>query len=322
MFPGFSSSVRVLFAVLIAVAGCLYAPALAAAQPFGNVPVEDPLPPCPDGGAFSPPVRLAIPGDPVAYEQCIGGLPQGEQYCQVGERFSEQAQACQPYGDPNSAGPTVAIDGLYQAGNAIAVKVTYSGTDIGYISVNLTDPTDGARAAGGRTDMLYGPNGTQVTIPITADGQPHDITIPASPHSGPPWILAPGQQVTVAAQIFSNEGVGALPVTQIITAPGPSVGPGMGTWSGNWTDGNRSIPATLTLDSVDPLNGVIDVDGLCDARWTQIQQLPDMSRVVNAQVISGFSNCADNQWNVTVDQNRIFGTDTAHPGSSFTVLKD
>jgi hypothetical protein len=89
------------------------------------------------------------------------------------------------------------------------------------------------------------------------------------------------------------------------------------TWNGSWTGGNARTPASLTLNSTDPIRGTINVgDGFCTADWTEVQRNSDTSRLVNAHVTSG--PCTDNQWNVTITPNSITATDTIHPQGTFT----
>jgi len=317
-----------LTAVLLAAASCLFVPPPAGARPLGNGPLDYPPVQCP-GGGFGPHLFLPVPGDPTAYVECLGGLPQGGvNYCPSGMVFNAAASACAPRG-ANVAQPTIAVDGISQQGDALAVKLTYSGINLAKISVDLVDPTSSFTSARGQTDYAgIGPGNAQLSIPLTADGKPHDVTLFARPQFGPPWLLTPGQQVQVTASMFYNDTSGGLgeltqaaQAVQTFSAPGPSP-VGAGTWSGSWSAGGQSVPATLTLDSLDPFTGTMDVDGMCTAKWTQSQRNSDNSLLVDAHVISGFTNCADNQWNVTIDQNRITGSDAAHPDSSFSILRD
>jgi hypothetical protein len=92
------------------------------------------------------------------------------------------------------------------------------------------------------------------------------------------------------------------------------------TWHGSWTGGNGRTPADLSLSSIDPIRGSINVgDGYCTADWTEVQRNSDTSRVVNAHVTSG--PCIDNTWNVTITSNSIAATDPAHPQGTFTASR-
>ncbi len=312
-----------------ALTGCITAATPVDAQPSGGSFREEPPPPCPGPPGTGPHVYLPIAGDPASFEECLGGTPQGVQQCPSGQNFSAAVPPCAPQGATGLLAPTITVDGVSQAGDAINVKVTYSGTNLGYIGVDVSDPAAGLKGASGRTDFAgAGPGGVPLSIPLSSDGQMHSITVPARPLFGPPWILAPGQQVSVAAHLFfidQSGGLGApilaADATQMFTAPGQSAQEQSSSWSGSWSAGGQSIPATLTLDSTDPLAGTIDISGVCSAKWTEIQRTSDISRVVSAHVISG-ADCRDNQWNVTIQQNRITGTDSSHPDSSFSLLRD
>lgn len=79
-------------------------------------------------------------------------------------------------------------------------------------------------------------------------------------------------------------------------------------WTGDWSSGGISKPATLQLSSSNPIQGKIDV-GLCTADWQEVQRLTDTQRIVHASVTGG--PCVSNTWMVTMDASRITGTDAS-----------
>jgi hypothetical protein len=125
------------------------------------------------------------------------------------------------------------------------------------------------------------------------------------------WQFGPtAQAVNNAHNVYEwhcNSGGAPLPMGNSTTI-----------YSGTWSSGPISRPASLNLSSLDPISGVIDIPGLCTANWTEVQKLPNNNRLINADVTSG--PCTNNRWLVRVAGNSINGEDAAgRPGNvSFT----
>jgi hypothetical protein len=130
------------------------------------------------------------------------------------------------------AAPTLTIDGITQdpVTHIINVQVTYSGIAIGGVGVIAQDPSavGSNRSAHASTmDMGEDPYGRPLTIDIINDGQPHSIVFPLNPQQIPeipPWILQPGEQVLVDADMWSTsrQQIRAASQRRLFTFPGPA----------------------------------------------------------------------------------------------------
>ncbi|WP_197508204.1 hypothetical protein [Mycobacterium sp. E802] len=89
-------------------------------------------------------------------------------------------------------------------------------------------------------------------------------------------------------------------------------------WKGTWTSAGTSLPATLNLTSVDPIQGSIEVVGLCAANWGEVQRNSDTSRRVHASVTGG--PCIDNEWDLLIDNRSITGQDASGRNANFAFL--
>jgi len=322
MSPRTSAGVTLVVSLVVG-AGWLATGVPATAQPPAPIYPADPPPQC-SGGAFSGTQLLPIPGDPTAYQVCAGGLPQEIDHCPNGTLFNAAAAQCTPNGQ-DVAIPNISVDGISEQGDTINVNVTYSGTGMNSATVQLSDVLPTNLSAHGETSDLI------------ADGNSHCVVVavPAGQFFAPPWVLQPGEQVHADTQLYINGApIHGASNGQVLTvnepapcsAPAGPQGPppqGVTRWNGGWRSGGNSAAATLVLQSIDPtLTGTIVVQGNgvdCTADWTEIYRYSDNSRLVGARVTQGA--CSNNQWKVTVDQNRVSATDTVDPGSSLTLTR-
>jgi hypothetical protein len=88
-------------------------------------------------------------------------------------------------------------------------------------------------------------------------------------------------------------------------------------WVGTWHSGAAGGPATVHLDSVDPISGDINIPGKCTAHWNERDRISATNRTVDAHVTSG--PCGGNTWNVTIlPTTSLIRVDYAHPGTTFS----
>jgi hypothetical protein len=130
------------------------------------------------------------------------------------------------------AGPTLTIDGITQdpVTHIINVQVTYSGIAIGGVGVLAQDPSavgPNHSANASTQDIGEDPYGRPRTIDIINDGQPHSIVFPLNPQQipqMPPWILQPGEQVRVDADMWNTSGqrITAASQMRVFTFPAPA----------------------------------------------------------------------------------------------------
>jgi hypothetical protein len=317
--------VRVSIGICTIISGWILGVAPAAGQPSVGGYGEDQLPAC-TVESWPPAKYLPVPDDPTAYVVCDQpGAPGRLEHCGLeGFTFNQAEQACMWPGDP----ATISVDSIAHQPTdpptTVTVGVTYSGYNLQQITLFVRDPADVDQ----KNALASTPPGS-----LTSDNQPYSVVIPADSHNYtsplPPfpgfWEPQPGEQIQVDARLLHFQPdpnlapLLAATTTRTLAMPGPPPTPT--NWSGSWSSGGMTLPATLTLDSVDSLNGTFEVQGLCSARWTQTQRDPDGSRVVNAHVVSGV-RCADNQWDVTVQQNSITGYDTRNAYTTFSLTPE
>jgi hypothetical protein len=88
-------------------------------------------------------------------------------------------------------------------------------------------------------------------------------------------------------------------------------------WNGTWHSGGAGGPATVHLDSANPIVGAINIPGNCAANWNETQRISPTNRLVHAHVTSG--PCGDNTWNVTIQPTTsITGVDTVRSDTTFS----
>lgn len=196
----FNAAIRIGWSATAGVASCVLLAAPAAANPLGDYPLS-PAQSCSgsvlsaDTGAFLP-----VAGDPTAYQKCGPAGPIGIKHCASGGKFDPATGYCIT---PNGSATTLTADSVWQEGDAcqsgcppkpIKVKLTYSGTNVGMVSVEVADPTAPESVWGGSASSL------------TADGQTHSVVITTNKlaPTAPDWVLKPGS--TVAVRGYLTDG--------------------------------------------------------------------------------------------------------------------
>lgn len=194
-----SNRTRWISAAVIAVCGVLFA-APAAARPLTDYR-RSPAPACSEsivsGGtaAFIP-----VAGDSTAYQKCGPAGPVGIKHCPSGANFDVTAGYCVAQ---NGSAATLGADAIWQEGDAcqsgcapkpVKVRLTYSGSSVGTMSVTLSDPTTPGNQWGGSASALSG------------DGQTHSVVISTNKltPTAPDWVLTPG--ATVLVQAYLTDG--------------------------------------------------------------------------------------------------------------------
>jgi hypothetical protein len=122
------------------------------------------------------------------------------------------------------------------------------------------------------------------------------------------------------AMLWWRSHTEAVAVRQCVSGRnGPLAAASSGTtkWSGLWIANGVQRPANLILTSSDPIQGSIEVVGLCTANWNELQRNSDTSRRVQATVTSG--PCTNNQWDVLIDPRSITGQDASGAPANFAV---
>lgn len=101
-------------------------------------------------------------------------------------------------------------------------------------------------------------------------------------------------------------------------APGLSL---EGQWLGsvNWGRAG-TFPATVQITQSSPLQGTIDVAGVCQADWSEADREGNRLRVY-AKVTSATTDCRNGHWDLTVDETRMSGPGVEFPDQSITLQR-
>jgi hypothetical protein len=110
----------------------------------------------------------------------------------------------------------------------------------------------------------------------------------------------------------------AASVASVALAPAAGADPSFAAdWNGTWHSGGAGGPATVHLDSADPIVGAINIPGSCAANWNETKRISPTNRLVHAHVTSG--PCGDNTWNVTFQPTTsLTGVDTMRSDTTFS----
>jgi hypothetical protein len=172
---------------------------------------QDPVQPCgastlsPGAGIAATSAFIPVAGDATAYQKCgPAGTPLGIKHCPDGFVFDASTSYCIP---KQATDATLSVDSVWKGTGAdgqpcvsvcqpkpINVKLTYSASSAGSVSVTLADPT-GAKVWGGSANML------------TGDGQTHSVVVATNslnPQSGD-WSPKSGDPVLVQAYLTSGK---------------------------------------------------------------------------------------------------------------------
>ena len=144
---------------------------------------------------------IPVPGDPTAYQKCGPAGPVGIKHCPTGANFDVSVGYCIAQ---NSSATTLGADAVWQEGDAcqsgcppkpVKVRLTYSGTSIGMVSVTLSDPTAPGNQWGGSASAL------------TSDGDTHSVVIATNKltPTAADWVLKPGAPVLVQAYLTDGK---------------------------------------------------------------------------------------------------------------------
>jgi hypothetical protein len=110
----------------------------------------------------------------------------------------------------------------------------------------------------------------------------------------------------------------AASAVSVALAPAAGADPSFAAdWTGTWHSGGAGGPATVHLDSANPIVGAINIPGMCAANWNETQMVSPTNRLIHAHVTSG--NCGDNTWNVTFQPTTsMTGVDTKRSDTTFS----
>ncbi len=146
---------------------------------------------------------IPVPGDPAAYQKCGPAGPVGIKHCKTGSAFDSSTGYCVA---AQGSGATLSADSVWQEGDGsdcqtgcppkpLKVRLTYSGSSVGMVSVTLFDPTSPSKSWVGSASAL------------TGDGSTHSVVIMTSKliPTAADWILKPGAAVAVQAYLTDGK---------------------------------------------------------------------------------------------------------------------
>jgi hypothetical protein len=210
---------------------CVLLAAPAAARPSDDFR-QSPVPACSESivsagtAAFIP-----VAGDPTAYQKCGPAGPVGIKHCPSGANFDVSVGYCV---GQNGSAATLGADAVWQEGDAcqsgcapkpIKVRLTYSGSSVGTVSVTLSDPTAPGNQWGGSASALAG------------DGQTHSVVVTTNKltPTAADWVLKPDASVVVQAYLTDGKAnpdgdptTAVATLNQTIAATAKPAGPDQG----------------------------------------------------------------------------------------------
>lgn len=186
-----------------AVVGGLAFAAAASASPLHDYR-QSPAQTCSAIGAGATAVAFVpVPGDPTGYQKCGPAGPLGIKHCRAGADFDASVGYCVVKDGEAGSGATLSADAVWQETGActadcppkpIKVRLNYSGSNVGAVSLMLFDPAAPGAQWGGSASAL------------TGDGDAHSVVVTANKltPTAADWVLKPG--ATVAVQAYLTDG--------------------------------------------------------------------------------------------------------------------